>query len=183
MKSLLSMHFPPKHKSTPAKVSCQKHKLLKEAVPWQASEGLLPVPAHPAGCNPCLCFQFLQLCMLAAPLHGCHHSLWSSVMRPSARNALQEVLQWLPVSLWRLQARKELFQHQVRRGHLEVSQKQHSFSLPVFSNLHQLVKGCSAGSSVEDLLCYRSLCFAGCPGVGWARAACHLPHRGMPGAA
>lgn len=32
----------------------------------------LPVSAHLAGCNPCLCFQFLQLCLLAAPLHGCH---------------------------------------------------------------------------------------------------------------
>lgn len=78
-------------------MSYQKYQLLKEAVPWQASEG--------------------AFCMAAV------HSSQSSAMRSSARNALQEVLQWLPVSLWSLQA---------RRAHLEVSQQPHSFSLPAF---------------------------------------------------
>lgn len=79
-------------------------------------------------------------------------------MRSSARNALQEVLQGLPVSLWRLQARKELFQCEVRRAHLEDSQQQHSLAS---LDLHQLMKGYSAGGSVEDPRCHRSLLLQG----------------------
>lgn len=65
------MPFPSICKSTPAKVSYQKHQLLKEAVPWQASarpsQSLLTwqaaIHAYTFSSSSCACL--LLLCMAA----------------------------------------------------------------------------------------------------------------------
>lgn len=120
------MHFPPTHKSTPAEVSHQKHQLVKEAVPWQASACPLPVAAHLAGCNPCSCLQFLQLCLLAAPLQGCHALCREKLCQECSAESPSRA----PSEPMETPGHKGALQRQVSRAHLEIRQQQHSLSLP-----------------------------------------------------
>ena len=95
----LSTPFPPKSKPSPATASCQKTRLFKATVPFQASPRPLAAPAQQAGCWPHLRFQFFHLCLLACPLHGLHPVLVEVADEELGRDASEEILQWQGLQL------------------------------------------------------------------------------------